>query len=1157
MQGDDYPSKNVPLVGIGASAGGLEAVRQVFDGIQQTGLCFVVVMHLDPNHQSMMAELIARGTGLDVQQARDGDELEPDKVFVIPPGHGILVKDGALALTEFSEPRGIRRPIDDFFTSMASDCGANSACIILSGTGADGSMGMRDVKEHGGLCIAQDPSTARYDGMPVSAARTGMVDHVLKPEEMVERTRRFFQHNVERGEAIRASDAIEGNLEAICEHLADVVGHDFSGYKATMLARRIQRRMQVLNIGSGEKYLDRLRSDEGECEALFRDLLINVTRFFRDPDAFEELRSRVLEPMVSQASPDEAIRVWVPGCSTGEEAYTLAIMFASAAEKLGKRVHVQIFATDIDDDALAIAREAVYPAGTLEDIPEEYRPWFSEAHDRMIGVAPSIRDMVRFSHHSLIRDPSFSRLDLISCRNLLIYMDDRSQASLVPLFHFALKPSGFLFLGPSESIGRHDDLFVPVDQRMRLFRKRDNSVSRMVPMPISSRALDRGRMRQRKPSKPGQPSQGNFEEAERRILDRFAPPHIIVDQGGYLKSASGRLGRYLEVGKDDGPTQVSSLVRRGLKAPIARGMREAGSKGRTVAQRDVTVKSEFGSQKFDLVIDPLNDGTFLIAFLDTERFRQADMDDDFAYLEPRDDVAELEDELQTMRFRLRSTVEELETVNEELKSSNEEMMSMNEELQSTNEELTTVNDELKVKIDQLATANDDLRNYLHVAELGILVLDEEFRIRQFTDRVMHLFALRSSDRGRRLEEIENRIPDQLIMQDTKAAVANGEVVERTLNMDDDGNTLQFSVRPYRREDGTTAGAILTFTDVSAISRAKADLTRQSQRLGMALGLGGIGVWNRDTQTGLVEADEKTRAILGLGNTAVKALEDLFSAVSGHKADEIAADIRQTLENGEDFHGEYPIAGWDSKAERWVGVIVRRITISDDKQTSLGLVSDITDERSQKLAKDLFIREMNHRVKNLFAVIGSMIGLIARNVDDVPTLVAITRDRIEGLARAHSATQGEKAHDWLDLAELVENVVGGVAGQQAERVTLPETTVILPGGMATSFGLIFHELATNAAKYGVLSGRGGTIKIDWEVVSAESGKRNLRISWIERLDDPIAIDPSLERSGFGTRLIDTTIRQLEGKAERNLSPSGLEIWLNIPVSQTTETIAISR
>ncbi|MAT33821.1 MAG: chemotaxis protein, partial [Ponticaulis sp.] len=710
----------MPIIGIGASAGGLEAIREMLSAAElPTGMAYVIVQHLDPNHESMLAELLNRQTNLDVQQVSGGEKVEADNVYIIPPGHGLELKNGVLTLTEFEQPRGLRRPIDDFFESLAYDWTVNAACVILSGTGADGAIGLRAVKECGGVCLAQEPVTARYDGMPLAAVGTGLVDYVKRPAEMIDTLSDFFSRRSNSVGDEEISRVVSDHIDDVCNSLSELIGHDFSDYKRSTLERRVERRMQVLGIDDPQAYLQRVRKDEDECDALFRDLLINVTRFFRDNEHFDQLMTDVIKPLVAESRSTGEIRVWVAGCSSGEEAYSIAMLLHEKMRETATRPLVQIFATDIDESMLAIAREGRYPSASLTDIPEELRDRYTIGHGVDFQISPIIRDMIRFSSHSLIKDPPFAKIDLLSCRNLLIYFGERLQKSVLPLMHYSIRPGGYLFLGPSETVGRYEDLFAPIDARSRIFKRRPGSIRHPIDLPMGN---NRSR-RQSSGSQPGYSGKKDWQEEEvtRRIADRYAPASVLIDADGNVLTSYGRLSRYLEFPTGEGrQVSVLNLARGDLRRVLPSLMRDASSKDRRVVANGIEIKSEFGTQKVDLIADPVMDGHVLLIFRDREPFKQ-EYDEDLLDLNQADDqVQVLEDELRSTRNRLRTTVEELETANEELKSSNEEMMSMNEELQSTNEELSTVNDELKSKVDELSVANSDLSNFFASTALPLV-----------------------------------------------------------------------------------------------------------------------------------------------------------------------------------------------------------------------------------------------------------------------------------------------------------------------------------------------------------------------------------------------------------------------------------------------------
>ncbi|MCY1128344.1 hypothetical protein OU426_15880 [Frigidibacter sp. RF13] len=648
------PLGDLTIVGVGASAGGLEAIREMLAPARRHApFAYVVVQHLDPNHESMLAELLSRHTELEVQQVVGGEEVSAGHVYIIPPGRGLRIRSRKLELTDFDQPRGLRRPIDDFFESLAVDGHEMAVCVILSGNGADGSSGLRAIKEHGGICIAQD-SSARYDGMPTSAVATGLVDLVCAPADIFGELVRLRSGKNRPGDGDNVLDFV-GDL---CRTLRSRLGHDFTGYKHSTLARRVERRMQVLGVTDSRAYLDRIEQDSEECETLFRDFLINVTRFFRDPVFFDILRRRAVAPLVEAAESDSELRIWVPGCSSGEEAYSIAMLFAREIKLRKKDLSFQIFATDIDEAMLDIARAGIYPSAALADIPEEFRDSYTIGRDASFQIAPAIRDSIRFSVHSVIKDPPFSRLDLISCRNLLIYFGEKLQTATLPIFHYALNPQGYLFLGPSENISRTEDLFTPVDQKARLFRRDRTPATYPIDMP----GAIVGRSRRQAARRATGPTEGDIRRniAAQRVLDRYAPATLQVNRQGQILSSTGQLAKYLTLDPSgQGPVFAQSAARSGLSETISALLWKAAHENRRTIARGMQVVSEFGTQTVDVIAEPLGDETQLLVFHETAPFAVRSDEDMDELNAPESHVLALEDELRMTRAQLRATVEEL------------------------------------------------------------------------------------------------------------------------------------------------------------------------------------------------------------------------------------------------------------------------------------------------------------------------------------------------------------------------------------------------------------------------------------------------------------------------------------------------------------------
>ncbi|WP_298956375.1 chemotaxis protein CheB [uncultured Methylobacterium sp.] len=1125
-----------PVVGIGASAGGLEALREMLSRARApTGMAFVIVQHLDPNHESMLAQLLDRHTDLEVLQCEGGERIDGDRVYIIPPGRGLAIQSGVLELTQFVQPRGLRRPIDDFFLSLAVDQQANAACVILSGTGADGTTGLRAVKEHGGVCVVQQPETARYDGMPLSAVGTGLVDFVQPPGEIVDCLAAFFRRRGSEG-GEDETGLVADHLDDLCRVIRSAVGHDFSGYKRTTLARRVERRMHVLGLESARTYLARIRTDRAECEALFRDLLINVTRFFRDTEAFEVLRERAIEPLLRGRDPDEDIRVWIPGCSSGEEAYSIAMLFAEAARRLDLTPAVQIFATDIDERMLQIGREASYPAAALADIPAALRERYVVPHAERFTVAAEIRDLIRFSSHSLVKDPPFSRIDLVSCRNLLIYFDERLQQSVLPLFHYAVRPGGYLFLGPSESVSRFEQLFPAVDQQARLFERPPGSPKYPIDLPGG---LRRGEAR---PSAGGDRKANAIADetaAVRRVVERYAPPSMVLNEDGGIIAAYGRLSRYFDfpVTRAGGSSAIT-LARPGLRDVIGPLLRQTRDARKRVVVRNVTVTSDYGEQQIELVCDPLPDATMLLVMRESGAFRPSSDPDMVEMDAGGDHVEALEEELLRTRYKLRSTVEELETTNEELKSSNEEMMSMNEELQSTNEELSTVNDELKTKIDQLTVANADLRNFFESTDLAVVVVDRELKVRSYTGSATTIFPLKPGDRGRPLADVASRLPDRDYLDDAQAVCDGAGVVQRRITTRDGDRTLSLRVLPYRLQNGGVDGATLVLTDITEALALERQLAAERERLDLAIRAGGIGVWEYTPDGDTIVLDATAGAMMGLGADAHPVAAVVARVAPGDRPDFEAALVDAARGLG-DFEARFRVPT-ERQTPRHVRSYGRLIAGSEPRRI-VGVSIDVSPEYALAETRDLMLREMNHRVKNLFAIIGGMISAGARAHRRIDVFAADMRERISALGRAHSLSDPASDQGMSDLADLVGATL--LPYREHVPVAVEGPPVRINWRHVTSLAMILHEWATNSIKYGALGSDDGRLSVTWE----REGD-GVVLDWREsltRLGEPAP------GRGFGTLLVEMSLRQLEASMQRSHDGGEYRVALHLPALVLTE------
>ena len=846
-------SGEFPVVAIGASAGGLEAIEEFLKGVpEDAGMAFVLIQHLDPNHKSILTDLIKRATPLRVFEVEDGMRIETNCAYVIPPNRDMAILHGALQLIEPTAPRGLRLPIDYFFRTFAQDQGDRAICIVLSGTGTDGTLGIKAVKEAGGMVIVQSPESAKYDGMPKSAISTGLADYILPPDQMAAQLLSYvaiaFAPGVKR-EPVPVPTRVEA-LSKIYVLLRNQTGHDFSNYKPNTILRRIQRRMTVNQIDGIRDYVRYLQGNPLEVETLFKELLIGVSSFFRDPDAFQALGAEVVPKVFHDRPPSEPVRVWVPGCATGEEAYSIAILLREQMEEIKQEYKLQVFATDLDSNAIETARTGVYPESIASDVsPERLRRFFTK-HENSYQVTKAVRDTLVFAEQNVIKDPPFSRLDLISCRNLLIYMEADLQKRLLPLFHYALRDDGYLFLGSSESIGEANSLFEVVNRRWKLYRSKravlqqgEGLEIRIAPFPLNMHPQGKSG----EASATRAPS--SRELTERMLLDDYAPASVLVSEKGEGLYFHGNTGRYLKPPTGEASWNILGLAREGIHLDLSTALRKVATHKKPIRFENVKVKTNGDTQLINLIVKPLTEPSvqgvaMLVVF---EEVVVTDPVDQKVIAAPSGvsdrRVVELEHELRSTREYLQTTIEELETSNEELKSTNEELQSSNEELQSTNEELetskeelqsvneelATVNAEHEVKLDELSKANNDMANLLASTDVGTIFLDDELRIQRFTPAVTRLVNLIASDVGRPLGDITINLVGQDLVADATGvldtlAPSESEVQTR------EGHWYSARIRPYRTTDNIIEGVVVTFIDITEQKRVHQELDTMSEAI---------------------------------------------------------------------------------------------------------------------------------------------------------------------------------------------------------------------------------------------------------------------------------------------------------------------------------------
>ncbi|MBU1319551.1 MAG: PAS domain-containing protein [candidate division Zixibacteria bacterium] len=858
-----------PVVGIGASAGGLEAFETFFRAVpDEPGIAFVLVAHLDPSHVSLLPELLQKQTKMKVEQVSDRTVVKPNRVYVIPPNRNLGILRGVLHLLEMTEPRGVNLPIDSFFRSLAQDQGSDSVGIILSGTGTDGTLGLKAIKDETGMTMVQSEESAKYDGMPRSAISAGVADYILSPEKMPSSLLEYVQHesDISVPDTITEMTKSPEALQKICIILRARTGHDFSLYKANTTRRRIERRMNLHQIGKVADYVRFLQESDREAWSLFKELLVGVTSFFRDPQAFEVLANTVLPSIFSDKPDDYTARVWVPGCSSGEEAYSVGILFHEHIQKTDAHPNVQIFSTDLDEDAIDRARQGVYPESISADIdPERLRRHFTKDDDGRYRIKKAIREMLVFATQDVIKDPPFTKVDLLCCRNLLIYLGPELQRKLLPIFHYSLKSNGYLFLGTSETTGQATDLFAPLDKKWKIYRRKTTTITgqaarelRLITPSINpADSVGSASIRQAE-------ELSSLQLAETILRQSDTLPCAIVDNALDVVYFHGRTGRYLEPAEGKACLNIVEMARQGLKAKLNEAIGQVTQHRRQVECRGVRVQSDGKLLSVDLTVKPLIEdgqlpGLMMITFNEISAPKTVTLKTRHGTAKvKRISAEELEQELLHTKESLQTTIEELQTSNEELRSTNEELQSTNEELQSTNEELetskeelqslneesVTVNAELQGRIEELSKAHDDIKNLLDCTGTATLFLDVETCIRRFTPKMTGIFPLAGSDIGRPIRDLSSNLVKLELDSVTTHVLKDLNSIEREVSSSD-GRTYSMRVQPYRTATNVIDGVVITFDNITNLKHTEKELQTRQRMLNTAAKASRTGFWEWD------------------------------------------------------------------------------------------------------------------------------------------------------------------------------------------------------------------------------------------------------------------------------------------------------------------------
>jgi two-component system CheB/CheR fusion protein len=849
-----YQADRFPVVALGGSAGSLAAFEQFFLHMPpDSGMAFVVVSHLAPDQDSELAQVLQHFTRMPVREATDGLRVRPDHVYVIPPNRDMSILHGMLLLFAPTQPPGRRLPIDFFFQSLAKDARERAVCVVCSGLGTDGTLGLKMVMENFGMVMVQAPETAEFDSMPRSALATEFVDYVLPAEALPAKLHEYVRHPASRPRREEAESAARPAhaLQKIFHLIRAQTGHDFSFYKRNTVFRRIERRMNSHQIREFSHYVRYLQENPPEVEALFKELLIGVTKFFRDREAFEHLKQRLL-PLMRQKPADSTVRVWAPGCSTGEEAYSLAMTLLECLEGVErtKYLKLQIFATDINPDGIDFARAGLYSDSIIPDVgPERLRRFFTKTEEGY-RIRKEVRDVVVFAVHDLNKDAPFTKLDLLVCRNLLIYLSAELQKNLIPLFHYALNPGGLLFLGPSENLTGFQDLFQVLDVKWKLSRRTDtpSSLTRLANFPFSlsrqhaqpSPVSDTGSMTPNSSRK-----EGAFATLVQRVLLRhYTPPAVVINPKGEILYVNGRTGRFLEPAPGLGGMNIFDMAREELNYELSESVHKAIAGRQDVVADNVKLHLETGVQLVRLTVKVLEEseqlaGLLLVVFEEQPTSRKLRLGK--AAAAPDASAQALEKELQYTKHRLQTTIEEMESSVEELKSTNEELQSANEELQSTNEEAMTnkeemqsLNEELMTlnmqylsKTEELSQAANDMKNLLDATEIATIFLDNDMVIKRFTPPVHRIVSLLPSDVGRPITHFAHTLRHESLAQDVQ------QVLDRLVSVEANIQTTQgewyaMRILPYRTLDNYISGAVITFTDITDLKTLEAQLQESTR-----------------------------------------------------------------------------------------------------------------------------------------------------------------------------------------------------------------------------------------------------------------------------------------------------------------------------------------
>jgi two-component system CheB/CheR fusion protein len=1150
------PRLAFPVVGIGASAGGIEALNEFFKAMRPDGgMAFVVIQHLPPDRDSFMADILAKHTQMPVSQVLDGIPVEADHVYVIRPGHTLTIKEGVLRLGESVERPGHARPVDDFFRSLAEEQRERAICVVMSGMGSNGTAGARMIKAVGGVCIAQDPDTAKFPLMPRNLIEAGLADFILPPADIPQRLLHYATHPYTTGrqnvEALLRTERHQyGEIITI---LRSRTRQDFSSYKKPTVLRRIQRRMGLNQLHELGDYASLLRQNPTEVGALSDDLLIHVTGFFRDGEAWEALRNQVIVPLVTEREAGTTIRCWVTACATGEEAYTLAMLLMEAAESAGKHFDVKIFATDMAERSLAHARTGAYPLGIEGELSMQRVERFFDKDDSRYRVKKVLRETVVFAPQNLLQDPPFSRLDICTCRNLLIYLDPEAQQRVLALLHFGLRKGGTLFLGNSETIGEHASMFEPIDKKWRIYRRvgptRKEGLEFPIPSGLANTLRERGF--------PGAvPAISVPQVTNRTLLERYTPVAITVDRQHQVVYFHGDTSPYLDQPRGEPTRDILVMVREKLRSTVRAALHKASTENTRVTLSDGLLETGQGPRRISVTVAPFEKnaapGYYLISFQQLEETPPAAT---VAGSPPSD--AQLENELLQVRSELQSSINELQTSNEELKASNEEITSINEELQSTNEELetnkeelqslneelSTVNAQLQAKMEELQSATNDLSSLLSSTDIAVIFLDRRFRIRRFTPAVKDLVELIPSDIGRPLDDLARKFDDPELLDDAATVLDKLVPMEREISSNS-GRTYVRRVLPYRTADNRIDGVVVTFVDITARKAAEDALRQNEERLRRVVAIETVGIafFNADGQ--IVDANNEFLRLVGYTRPDLIAgairWDNLTPPQWKQRTDQANSELKTTgriapyekeyfRKDGTRWWGLFAAATLeDNQAVAFMADLTERHRAEEERMALLQREQTAREQAEAAIhTKDHFLAAISHEMRTPM----SAILLWAKLLHAAPPNSKQIAEGIDAILQSAEA-QKQLIDDLLDTAQIAagklrlemrpallaplihEAVEMTVPAAAAKQIKLLPKLDSAPRAMLDPgrFRQVVWNILSNAVKF---TPNGGRVKID---LLREGGWAELRVKDTGRGIDarfmPHIFEPFSQAEGIG-------------------------------------------